>query len=94
MERSMEHSTGSHAADSEGHLPCRHYYAGRHSLKIVGTVSNGVFKGSCLVPSERGFGDIVSIEMVVSAVGKSISFRNIGANDRLRGLSGTRATRQ
>lgn len=67
---------------------------GGTALTVEGTVSNGVFRGSCLIPTETGFSDIVSFEMNISADGKSIDFKNIGADSRLRSLSGSKATRQ
>lgn len=68
---------------------------GTTSFPVQGTVKNGVFKGSYLVPSESLFGsDIVTFEMDISADGKSINFRNIGSGTRLKGLNGTRAMKQ
>ncbi|HCJ58903.1 MAG TPA: hypothetical protein DHV55_17275, partial [Clostridiaceae bacterium] len=62
---------------------------------VEGTISNGVFKGSYLVPSATGgFGDIVSFEMDISADGKSISFKSIGAGAKLKNLNGTKAIKQ
>lgn len=63
-------------------------------FKIEGTVSGGKFKGSCLIPSDSGFGDIVSFEMDISADGKTINFKNIGAGNMLKTLNGSNAVRQ
>ena len=58
------------------------------------TISNGVFKGSILIPSESSiFGDITSFEMNMSGDG-SISFKNFGTNTKLKGLNGTKALKQ
>ncbi|MPM50878.1 hypothetical protein SDC9_97624 [bioreactor metagenome] len=62
---------------------------------VEGTISNGVFKGSYLVPSATGgFGDIVSFDMDISADGRSISFKSIGAGAKLKSLNGTKAIKQ
>lgn len=61
---------------------------------IEGSISNGVFKGSILIPSESSiFGDITSFEMNMSGDG-SISFKNFGTNTKLKGLNGTKALKQ
>lgn len=68
---------------------------GETSFPVQGTVTDGVFKGSYMVPSESLFGsDIVTFEMEISPDGKSINFRNIGSDTRLKGLNGTRAIKQ
>lgn len=68
---------------------------GGTAITIEGTVSHGVFKGSILVPSESSvFGDIVSVEMNISTDGKTIDFRNIGANNMLRSLKGSKAIKR
>jgi len=68
---------------------------GGKTLTVEGAVSGGVFKGSILVPSESSiFGDIVSVEMSISADGKTIGFRNLGANNMLKSLNGSKATKQ
>ncbi|MEA4847760.1 MAG: hypothetical protein VB106_11065 [Clostridiaceae bacterium] len=68
---------------------------GSTALPVQGTITNGVFKGSYLAPSDSLFGgDIVTFEMEMSADGKSINFRNIGAGSNLKGLNGTRAIKQ
>jgi hypothetical protein len=65
------------------------------TMTVEGTVTDGVFKGSILVPSTSSiFGDIISIEMNISSDGRSINFRNIGTETEMRGLNGTRAIRQ
>lgn len=68
---------------------------GTVKYSVEGTVTNGVFKGSIMVPSAGSlFGDIVTIEMDISTDGKSINFRNVGSGDSLKGLNGTRAIKQ
>lgn len=67
---------------------------GGKTLTVEGTISNGVFKGSCLVPSETAFADIISLEMGISPDGKTIDFRNIGSSSNIRGLKGTKAIKQ
>lgn len=62
---------------------------------VEGTITNGVFKGSIMVPSAGSlFGDIVTVEMDISTDGKSINFRNVGSGAELKGLNGTRAMKQ
>lgn len=67
---------------------------GGKTYTMEGTVANGVFKGSYMVPSESGFGDIVSFEMDISSDGKSINLKNLGKGTNLRSLNGTKAIRQ
>ncbi|MDD4503728.1 MAG: hypothetical protein PHS15_02735 [Clostridiaceae bacterium] len=68
---------------------------GTTSFPVQGTVTNGIFKGSYLVPSESLFGsDIVTFEMDISTDGSSINFRNIGTGGKLKSLNGTKAIKQ
>jgi hypothetical protein len=68
---------------------------GTASYLLQGTVTDGVFRGSIMVPSTTSiFGDIVSIEMDISSDGNSINFKNIGVGTEMRGLNGTKAIRQ
>jgi hypothetical protein len=67
---------------------------GNTSYTIEGIVTNGVFKGSYIIPSESMFGEIVSFEMEIAPDGQSINFRNIESGARLKGLNGTKALRQ
>ncbi|HWR59963.1 MAG TPA: hypothetical protein VN580_00030 [Clostridia bacterium] len=67
---------------------------GSTALPVQGTVTNGVFRGSYLVPSDSLFGgDIVTFEMEISADGKSINFKSFGTNNRLKALEGTNANK-
>lgn len=62
---------------------------------IEGSISNGVFRGSILLPSESSiFGDITSFEMDMSSDGRSINFKSFGMNTKLKGLNGTKAIKQ
>lgn len=62
---------------------------------IKGSISNGVFKGSILIPSESStLGDTTYFEMNISNDGKSINFINFDANTKLKGLNGTKAIKQ
>lgn len=67
---------------------------GATALPIEGTVANGVFKGSYITTTSSGALDIVNFEMNISADGKSIKFKNIGANSTIRSLNGTKAIKQ
>ncbi len=67
---------------------------GTTAYTVEGIISNGVFKGSYIVPAKSLFGEIVSFGMVISVDGKSISFRNIDAGAMLKGLNGTKAIKQ
>lgn len=79
----------------EGNAVKGHILKGTMKYTVEGTVTNGVFKGSIMVPSAGSlFGDIVTIEMDISTDGSSINFRNVGIGDALKGLSGTKAMKQ
>lgn len=67
---------------------------GDNVFKLEGKISGGTFKGSCLMPSDSGFGDIISFEMYISPDGKSISFKSFGADNTLKALNGTTASKQ
>lgn len=68
---------------------------GSTAYMVEGTILNGVFKGSIMMPSETSmFGDIVTFEMDMDADGKSANFKNIGAGVKLKNLNGTKAIKR
>ena len=68
---------------------------GSTAYMVEGTILNGVFKGSIMMPSETSmFGDIVTFEMDMNADGKSANFKNIGAGVKLKNLNGTKAIKR